>query len=245
MAVMEKEKIALVTGGNKGIGFEVCRQLARRGIQVLLTSRDEKKGAFAQQKLAEENLSVFFHTLDVTQQDDIDRAFEFVKQKWGRLDILINNAGALLDNSRHPPDREGASLFRTSIDVIRASMEVNAFGALRLIQRFVPLMEKHNYGRIINLSSGMGQLSEMNGGWPGYRLSKVAINAITRIASDELQASNILVNSVCPGWVKTDMGGPEAELSAEEGADTVVWLATLPGGSPTGGFFRERKPIEW
>lgn len=158
---------------------------------------------------------------------------------------MINNAGVLLDNSRHPPDPEGVSLFRTNLDIIRASMETNTYGAIRMIQRFVPLMKQQNYGRIVNLSSGMGQLSEMNGGWPGYRLSKTALNAVTRIVADVLQGLNILINSVCPGWVKTDMGSPDAELSVEEGADTILWLATLPDDGPTGSFFRERQRIEW
>jgi len=124
-------------------------------------------------------------------------------------------------------------------------METNTYGAIRMIQRFVPLMKQQNYGRIVNLSSGMGQLSEMNGGWPGYRLSKTALNAVTRIVADVLQGLNILINSVCPGWVKTDMGSPDAELSVEEGADTILWLATLPDDGPTGSFFRERQRIEW
>ena len=165
--------------------------------------------------------------------------------EFGRLDVLVNNAGILLDPPRHPPDAEGASIFNTKLDTIRGSLEANTFGALRLAQKFVPLMVKNGYGRVVNLSSGMGQLSDMNGGWPGYRISKVALNAVTRIFADETKGTNILVNSVCPGWVRTDMGGQEAELSPAEGADTIVWAATLPEGGPTGGFFRERERIDW
>ena len=124
-------------------------------------------------------------------------------------------------------------------------LETNTYGAIRMIQVFYPLLKMSDTPRIVNVSSGMGQLSEMNGGYPGYRISKTALNAVTRIVSDETQDSPLKINSVCPGWVKTDMGGPNAEVSVSEGADTIVWLATLPSDGPTGGFFRERKPIEW
>lgn len=242
---MTQKRVALVTGGNRGIGLEVCRQLGRQGYTVLLGSRDITKGKAAADLLRTEGLNVSPLKLDVTSESDVASAYNYVVGAFGRLDVLVNNAGVLLDPPRHPPDAEGASIFNAKLDTIRGSLEANTFGALRLAQKFVPLMVKNGYGRVVNLSSGMGQLSDMNGGWPGYRISKVALNAVTRIFADETKGSNVLINSVCPGWVRTEMGGQEAELSPAEGADTIVWLATLPDGGPTGGFFRERKPIEW
>lgn len=242
---MTQKRVALVTGGNRGIGLEVCRQLGRQGYSVLLGSRDLAKGKAAADQLSSEGLNVSPLKLDVTSESDVVAAYNFVIGAFGRLDVLVNNAGVLLDPPRHPPDAEGASIFNAKLDTIRGSLEANTFGALRLAQKFVPLMVKNGYGRMVNLSSGMGQLSDMNGGWPGYRISKVALNAVTRIFADETKGTNVLINSVCPGWVRTAMGGQEAELTPAEGADTIVWLATLPEGGPTGGFFREREQIEW
>lgn len=238
-------KTALVTGGNKGIGFEVCRQLGKQGYHVILAGRDHQKVTQAACQLAAEGLNVTPLQLDVTSETDTQSAYAYIAEHFGRLDVLINNAGIMIDPSRHPPDEEGSSAFHAKLDTIRKSLETNTLGAFRLCQKFVPLMMKNRYGRVVNVSSGMGQLSEMNGGWPGYRISKTALNAVTRIFSDEAQDNNVLINSVCPGWVKTDMGGEDAELSTAEGADTIVWLATLPDGGPTGGFFRERERIEW
>jgi NAD(P)-dependent dehydrogenase (short-subunit alcohol dehydrogenase family) len=246
------KRIALISGANRGIGLEVSKQLARGNIEVLMGSRDPKKGASATAQLKAEGLSVASIPLDVTQQTSIDQAFELIVQQYGRLDILVNNAGILIDSNESSQDGKGASFFKTQLKTIRDSFETNTLGAVRLIQKFVPLMQKNKYGRIVNISSGMGQLSEMNGGWPGYRISKTALNAVTRIVAYELanefnefKDTNILVNSVCPGWVKTDMGGPEAELTPTEGADTIVWLANLPDGGPSGEFFRERQKIAW
>jgi NAD(P)-dependent dehydrogenase (short-subunit alcohol dehydrogenase family) len=242
-------KIALVTGGNKGIGFAVVRQLALAGCEVLLGARDMNKAREASERLRAEGLTVTPLQLDVTSDSDVEAALQAVTQQFGRLDVLINNAGVLLDPPRHPedgePDTEGASVFNAKLDVIRASLETNTFGALRLCQKFVPLMRQNNFGRIVNLSSGMGQLEDMNGGWPGYRLSKVALNALTRIFADELSGTNILVNSVCPGWVQTDMGGVEAERTPDEAATHIVWAALLPDGGPSGRFFRDREEIGW
>ena len=137
------------------------------------------------------------------------------------------------------------SALRIKPDTLRRALETNTLGPYQLMQKFAPMMKKAGYGRIVNLSSGMGQLEEMNGGYPGYRISKTALNALTRIFAEELLNTGVLVNSVCPGWVKTEMGGPNADRDVEEGADTIVWLATLPDDGPTGGFFRDREPIDW
>lgn len=240
------KRVAFVTGGNKGIGFEVCRQLAKAGLQVILTARDQKKGEAAVRMLSVENLDVHFLHLDVTNQSSINFAAQTALKEFHRVDVLVNNAGVMIDPPRHPPDVEGASALTASVDTIRNSLEANTLGGFQLCQKLIPFMIKNKYGRIVNVSSGMGQLSEMNGGWPGYRISKVAVNAVTRIFADEVgKDSNILVNSVCPGWVKTDMGGTEAERTPAQGAETITWLATLPDGGPTGGFFRDKQPIGW
>ncbi len=239
-------QVALVTGGNKGIGFEVCRQLAKKNIDVILTSRNPDLGQRAVNRLREEGLSVHYCQLDVTDPKSVDLAYDYVKKTFGSLDILVNNAGIAIDAKKEEWDNPSeTSFFKVDMKTIEKTLETNTFGPIRLIQKFGPMMKVKKFGRIVNISSGMGQLSEMNGGWPGYRISKTALNAVTRIAANEFSGMDVLVNSACPGWVKTDMGGSSAELSPEEGADTIVWLATLPTGGPTGGFFRERKKIEW
>ncbi len=240
----QKQHIAVVTGANRGIGFEICRQLAKKGILVILTSRDEAKGLASCKKLEKEELNVRFCQLDVTSAASINRLWSFLQKEFSRCDILINNAGVFLDKAG-PNDVDFPSVFNAHTETIRQTMETNVYGPLLLSQALVPLMKRNNYGRIVNLSSGLGQLSDMNGGSPGYRISKAAINVLTRVLNDELKEANILVNSLCPGWVKTDMGGPNATRSVTEGADTAVWLATLPDGGPRGKFFRDRKEIPW
>lgn len=231
------KKIAVVTGGNRGIGFETCRQLAKQGIQVILTSRESAKGKAAAEKLQAEGLDVSYYSLDVTDADSVQRLAQFIKNEYGQLDILINNAGVLLDSSD--------SVLNTKFDTLHQTIDTNLYGPFLLCQALVPLMEKHKYGRIVNVSSGAGQLSDMNSGYPSYRISKTALNALTRVLGNELKGTNILVNSVCPGWVKTDMGGANASRTPAQGADTIVWLATLPDNGPTSGFFRDRQPIPW
>ena len=235
-------KIAVVTGGNRGIGFETCRQLARRGMRVILTARDEVKGRPAAERLRREGLEVEFATLDVSDDASVGSFARHVEKALGRVDVLVNNAGIMIDEEE---GRGGGSpsVMRARIETLRRTMEVNVYGALRVTQALLPLMPK-NDARIVNVSSGMGQLSDMNGGWPAYRISKTALNALTRILADELRGTGIRVNSICPGWVKTDMGGPGATRTPEEGADTIVWVATARD-VPTGGFFRDRKPIPW
>jgi len=241
--VQVKDKIAVVTGANRGIGFEICRQLAKKGVLVVLTSRDEQKGLFACNVLEKMELPVRYHELDVNHAASISRFRSFMLKEFGRCDILINNAGVFLD--KKGLDEAVPSIFNAKIETLRQTMETNLYGPLLLCQALVPLMKKHNYGRIVNLSSGLGQLSDMNGGYPAYRISKTALNALTRILSDELKDFNILVNSVCPGWVKTEMGGLNAPRSIEEGADTAIWLSGLPDQGPRGKFFRDRKEIPW
>jgi NAD(P)-dependent dehydrogenase (short-subunit alcohol dehydrogenase family) len=232
------KRLALITGANKGIGFEICRQLARKGLRVLLTSRDPRKGVKAQKILVQENLDVLFHELDVTVLSSVQALVKYVEREHGGVDALVNNAGIMIDSS-------ATSILREREDVFHATLETNFFGALRLCQGLVPLMRKRGYGRVVNLSSGLGQLTDMGDGNAAYRLSKTTLNALTRMVASATEQRDILVNSMCPGWVRTDMGGPHASRSVEKGAETAVWLATLPGGGPTGGLFRDRKPIPW
>jgi NAD(P)-dependent dehydrogenase (short-subunit alcohol dehydrogenase family) len=235
---MMDRKIAVVTGANRGIGFEICRQLAAKGISVVLTSRDEAKGRMAVAQLRSQGLEIEFYQLDVTDTSGIQRLGGFLDRKYGAADILINNAGIMADP-------KGTRMLGVQLQIIRTTMETNVYGPLTLCRELIPLMRKKNYGRIVNISSGLGQLSEMGGGMPAYRMSKTALNALTRTLAAELKGTNILVNSMCPGWVKTDMGGPNAVKSLAEGADTAVWLATLPDGGASGGFYRDRKAISW
>jgi NAD(P)-dependent dehydrogenase (short-subunit alcohol dehydrogenase family) len=231
-------KIAVVTGANRGIGFEICRQLAAKGISVVLTSRDEAKGRMAVAQLRSQGLEIEFYQLDVTDTSGIQRLGGFLARKYGAADILVNNAGIMAD-------AKGTGMLGVPLQIIRTTMETNVYGPLVLCRELIPLMRKKNYGRIVNISSGLGQLSEMGGGMPAYRMSKTALNALTRTLAAELKGTNILVNSMCPGWVKTDMGGPNAVKTLAEGADTAVWLATLPDGGASGGFYRDRKAISW
>jgi NAD(P)-dependent dehydrogenase (short-subunit alcohol dehydrogenase family) len=237
MATMDK-RLAVVTGSNKGIGLEVSRQLARKGLRVVLTSRDEAKGRKAQALLQKEGLDVLFHELDVTEKKSVNAIAKYLEGEHDRVDVLVNNAGILLGKYDTSVLDEKETLFRDTL-------ETNFYGALRMSQALVPMMQKHRYGRVVNLSSGLGQLDEMGDGVSAYRVSKTALNALTRMLATAGADDNILVNSMCPGWVRTDMGGPTAERSIEKGAETAVWLAMLPHDGPTGGFFRDKKPIPW
>lgn len=236
--------VAVVTGANRGLGLEIARQLAKRDIRVIATSRNAGKGEIAVEKLLAEGLDVIFQALDVNSETSIADLGAFVHSRCGRVDILVNNAGVSLD-SHGVDDAGGASVFNASLKTLSATLQTNLYGPLLLVQELVPLMKQHHYGRIINVSSGMGQLSDMEGKSPAYRISKTALNALTRIVAAETQGFNILVNSVCPGWVRTDMGGPGAERSVEQGVSGIIWAATLPDGGPSGGFFRDGQPIPW
>ncbi len=237
MATMD-QRLAVVTGANKGIGYEICHQLARKGLRVLLTSRDGERGERARKKLEKEGLDVLYHQLDVTAQSSIAAIARHIENEFGRVDVLVNNAGVLIDT-------RSASVLKEKEETFRTTLETNFYGALRMCQALVPLMKKNHYGRVVNLSSGLGQLDDMGDGTPAYRVSKTALNALTRMVATAVEGDNILVNSMCPGWVRTDMGGPQASRSVEQGAETAVWLAMLPQDGPTGGFFRDKKPIPW
>lgn len=236
------DKVAIVTGANRGLGLEAVRQLAQRGMTTILTCRDAAKGEAAAQSLQQQGLPVVFHQLDITQESSVKTLKQWVQQQYGRVDILINNAGIFPDTSG---PNEFISAFDVSVEVLRLGMETNLYGAFRMCQTFIPMMQARNYGRVVNVSSGMGQFEGMNGGYPAYRTSKTALNTVTCLFADELKGSNVLINSMCPGWVRTDMGGANADRDVSEGVDTMIWLATLSDGSKSGGFFRDRKQIAW
>lgn len=237
MAVIDK-RVAVVTGGNKGIGFAICRQLASRGLRVVLTARDARRGEQACRKLGAEGADVVFHALDVDNDDSVVGLTRYLEKEQGRVDVLVNNAGIMIDSP-------GNGVLQTPLQVFRTTLETNFFGALRMCQAIVPIMHRGHYGRIVNLSSGLGQLDQMGDGTAAYRTSKAALNALTRMVSAAVSGEDILVNSMCPGWVRTDMGGANATRDAEKGAETAVWLAMLPHGGPTGVFFRDKKAIAW
>lgn len=230
-------KVAIVTGGNRGIGFETCRQLSRNGIQVILTSRDEKKGLQAADSLRSEGFEVGYYPLDVTDSDSISELKTYALSNHHAVDILVNNAGIYIDR--------GMSVFEVPINLIQETMKTNFYAPLNLCRAFVPRMQENGYGRVVNVSSSMGSITSMGGGSAAYKLSKTALNALTRIMAGEVNDEEIKINTMSPGWVRTDMGGAGAPRSLVEGADTIVWLATLPGDGPSGGFFLDRKPTAW
>jgi len=228
--------IAIVTGGNRGIGYEVCKELARVGCNVVLTCRNEVEGRRALSKLGSGD-KIVFHKLDVTDINEIEMLRDWIVATYGRLDILINNAGVYLD--------EGVSVFEVDEKTMRDTLEANFYGAFRMCRAFVPLMQKNGYGRIVNVSSGYGAMSEMGGKVAAYRISKAALNTLTLIMAQELRDSNIKVNAVCPSWVSTEMGGNMAPVTPEAAANDIVHFAILGENGQTGGFFRYKKPIPW
>ena len=234
---MSEQKIALVTGGNRGIGLEVCRQLAKLDIRVVLGARDSAKGGAAASEMSGAGLPVEARQLDVADDESVTDCMSWIRSDLGRLDILVNNAGIMVEEADADPERE--------VQTVRDTMQTNVYGPLLLSRLAISVMKSRRYGRIVNLSSSMGSLTDMGPGYIAYRVSKAAINAVTRVLAAETQGMGILVNSVDPGWVQTDMGGRGATRSLYKGAETPVWLATVPEGGPTGGFFRDRKPIPW
>ncbi len=230
-------RVALVTGANRGIGFEIARQLGTLGMRVILTARDSERGALACQRLESEGLEASFETLDVSDLSSIEQAIARVDERFGRLDVLINNAAVSL-----APE---ARLLEVDFEVITTTFATNLWGPLHLVRAVVPSMSRHGYGRIVNVSSGQGSFGKLQSGRAAYRISKTALNAMTVVLADELRDTNILVNAMTPGWCKTRLVGFKAPRTTAEGADTAVWLATLPDSGPRGRFFKDRKDFPW
>ena len=235
---MPASKIAIVTGGNRGIGREIARQLMKSDVYVVIGCRSEPKCAMAVDDLRRGGANVSGHVLDVTDTHSVRRFVESVSKAHGPPAVLVNNAGV------YPEERE-ARVEDTPTSLWRETFETNLFGAVRMCREVLPHMKKVRFGRIVNVSSGLGQLHTMGEGSPAYRVSKAALNALTKTLAAEVAGAGILVNSMSPGWVRTDMGGEQAPRSVEEGADTAVWLCMLPSNGPTGQFFRDRKPVPW
>jgi len=235
---MPARKIAIVTGGNRGLGLEIARQLMKSDLFVVVGARDAAKCEAALQALKAVGANAVAFPLDVNDTHSVRRFVEEVDRQHGAPSVLVNNAGIY-------PEATDATVVDSPTSIWRETFETNLFGAVRMCREVVPLMRRLRYGRIVNISSGLGQLQKMAEGSPAYRVSKAALNALTRTLAAEVAGSGILVNSMSPGWVRTDMGGEGAPRSPQEGADTAVWLSLLPSNGPTGQFFRDRKPIPW
>jgi NAD(P)-dependent dehydrogenase (short-subunit alcohol dehydrogenase family) len=229
---MRPSPIALVTGANRGIGLEVSRQLAHSQMRVLLGARDPSKGEAAARLMAQGGLDVEAVALDVTDAASI----QALRDRVGAVDVLVNNAGVDYDTDQ--------TALSADLARVRRTFETNLFGAWMMAQAFAPGMRDRRWGRIVNVSSAAGSLAGMGRGTPGYSASKAALNALTRLLAAELAGTGVLVNSVCPGWVATDMGGRGGRL-VQDGAASVVWAATLQNDGPTGGFFRDGRPLPW
>jgi len=237
-----ESRLAVVTGGNRGIGLEVCKQLGEAGWHVVLCARDVNAGAQAVERLQADRLSVECRRLDVARSEHSRAMGQYLFDTYGSVDLLVNNAGVMLESSREK-GRRSSDVLEVSPQTLMEVFNVNTLGAVRLSQALVPLMGEG--ARIVNVSSGMGALNDMDGGWAGYRMSKAALNALTRVLHARLAERGILVNSVCPGWVNTRLGGANAPVSPERAAADIVWLGTSPEVTTGGGFFRRRNPIPW
>jgi NAD(P)-dependent dehydrogenase (short-subunit alcohol dehydrogenase family) len=240
-----KGKVALVTGANKGIGYAIAQKLARLGMTVLVAARDPSKGEPAAARIREEGLDAQYLRLDVTKAASVEAAARTVNKRFSQLDVLVNNA-AIASDGTLPPSQ-------ASLDKIREVFETNFFGVIAVTQAMLPLLRKSRAGRIVNLTSGLGSLSlQSDPDWPfrvfnilGYNSSKTALNAFTVSLANELQGTSIKVNAASPGACRTDLNNNTGTRSPEEGAETPVWLATLPDDGPTGGFFLDRQAVPW
>lgn len=238
-------RVALVTGANRGLGLEIARQLAELGTTVIIGARDIDKGKAAAKSLKSDRRDVHSRMIDVTKANTIQAAIGHIVDRFGRLDILVNNAGIMIDAE--------TNILELDLTLFQKTLETNALGPLLLCQACIPHMQTNEYGRIVNISSTLGSLADIVSPdspyavvlSPAYRLSKSLLNGMTALLAKEVRGTNIKVNSACPGWVRTRLGGAQAPLMPAQGAETPVWLATLPDDGPSGGFFREKRPIPW
>lgn len=231
------KRIIVITGANRGLGFATAQTLAEGGDFVILTARKKDALEKAVSQLKGQSLEVEGKEVDVANPEQVKELASWIDSQYGRLDILINNAGVTLEND--------SGILTVDPEVVMQTYRINTMGPLHMAQALVPLLKKSERGRIVNLSSGMGALTDMGSGWSGYRFSKTSLNVLTILLANELRQTNIKVNAVCPGWVRTDMGGPNATLSIEDGIQGILWATNLDDNGPTGGFFRHGKPIDW
>ncbi len=229
--------VAIVTGANRGLGLGVSEDLAKKGHTVIMAGRKLSELLKHQAEFKQKDLKVHVLELDVSSPASIEAGVKKVIADFKSIDILVNNAGVFKDGLKE----DVAQLSETMTDTLRT----NTIGPALMIQAALPHMKVQNRGRIVNVSSGMGGLNEMDGGYFAYRVSKAALNAITKVFAAEIRGQNILINSVCPGWVKTDMGGAGADREVAEGVASIVWAALLPDGGPSGGFYRDGKALQW
>lgn len=235
-------RVAVVTGANRGLGLGTARQLAIDGYTVVLTARTQAKANDAAGELAGEGLTVVPYELDVANELSCTTLFDWLDDEFGRIDVLVNNAGTIFE--REYANRWDVGPFEIPTDLVAEAFNTNTLGAYRTMLRAIPRMNAAGYGRIVNVTTGMGGIAEMGGGYPAYRISKAALNAATRVFAHEA-GFNVKINAVCPGWVKTAMGGSHANRDIASGVSGIVWAATLPDDGPNNGFFRDGKPVPW
>lgn len=233
---MQETLTALVTGANRGIGLETCRQLAARGYKVFLSARDLAKARQSASQAQTGSGTLIPVRLDISDAGSINKAYREISAATHSLDVLINNAAIDYDTDQH--------VLTADLDRVRRIFEINTLGSWRVTQTFLPLLKKSRHARIVNVSSESGSLAGMRSNAPAYSVSKAALNALTRITAAALEDTNIKVNAICPGWVATEMGG-RGGRPIPEGAASIVWGATLPHDGPSGGFFRDGKPLPW
>jgi NAD(P)-dependent dehydrogenase (short-subunit alcohol dehydrogenase family) len=231
-----KTKVALVTGANRGMGLASSRKLAELGYKVIMLGRNEAELKSEVNKLKDLHYLAEAFMCDVGDEKDIQRLISYISQKYESIDVLINNAGIYV---------EEGDIFSADEKVMRKTFETNTIGPFNLMKGLIPLMIKKGHGRVVNVSSGLGSFEGASGNCPSYCLSKVSLNMLTNLFAAEVQGTDVLVNSICPGWVKTDMGGPNATRTIEEGIYGIIWAATLEEDGPNGGFFRDGKPVDW
>ena len=235
------KKIAIVTGANRGLGLATSEALVQRGFKVIMAMRNPAKAQKDLNALKMKGADIVPMKLDLSQEKSINDFVENIKKEYGFVDVLINNAGVLIDSE----DGGNSNIFKTKASTIQKTFTTNAMGPFLLTQKIFPLMKQEGYGRIVNVSSGMAQLSEAQRASAAYRISKTALNMVTRLFASEVDDADICVNAISPGWVRTDMGGPHADRSVEQGIKGILWAATLPKGGPNGTFTRDGEVIPW
>ncbi len=235
-------KIAVVSGANRGIGLGIAKGLSQADFKVLMVGRDQQKIKQAAADLTGQGLQVEPFVVDIAFDDQVKQLAQQLDSQYDHLDVLVNNAGVIIGSG---DDGEPPAIRNVQPETVLQTININTVGALRMTQALMPLLERSSAPRIVNISSGMGSLNEMEGGHPAYRISKAGLNAVTRITAQETRHPTLKVNSLCPGWVRTDMGGMQASRSVEEAVPGILWAAQLPDDGPTGGFFRDTVEIAW